>query len=299
MSERKAAFEQPNRTQALFYLVLTAVLWSTSGLLIKMIHWNPVALAGVRSLFAALLMWGYIKKPKLNRSGWQWGAAAAYAATVILFVVANKMTTSANAILLQYTAPIYVVIFARLFLGERTTGIDWLTIIVVFFGMGLFFKEELAPGALWGNILAVVSGVSFALTAVLLRKQKEAKPVESVFIGNMLTALIALPWIFKGPFPDAKGWIILVFMGFIQIGLSYILYSIALQHVSAIEGVLVPLIEPILNPVWVLIFTGEKPGVWALLGGAIVLVAVTTRSLLLSMRELKKRKTKGKTVSIN
>jgi len=299
MSEPKAVFEQTNRTQAVFYLVLTAVLWSTSGLMIKMVRWNPVALAGTRSVFAAILMWGYTKKPKLNRSGWQWGAAAAYAATVILFVTANKMTTSANAILLQYTAPIYVVFFAWLFLGERTTRLDWLTIIVVFLGMGLFFKEELAPGALWGNILAVLSGVTFALTAVLLRKQKEAKPVESVLLGNMITVLIALPWIFKGPFPDAKGWLALVFMGFFQIGLSYILYSIALQHVSAIEGVLAPLIEPILNPVWVLIFTGEKPGVWALLGGAIVLAAVTTRSLLLIMREQKKRKTKDKTVTIN
>ena len=298
MSERKAALENPNRTQAVLYLVLTAVLWSTSGLLIKMVNWNPVALAGMRSFFAALLMWAYIKKPKLNRSGWQWGAAAAYAATVILFVVANKMTTSANAILLQYTAPIYVVLFARLLLGERTTGIDWLTIFVVFIGMGLFFKEELAPGAFWGNILAVVSGVTFALTAVLLRKQKEAKPVESVLLGNIMTALIALPWMCQGPFPDPKGWLTLVFMGLVQIGFSYILYSIALQHVSAIEGVLVPLIEPILNPVWVLIFTGEKPGVWALLGGAIVLAAVTTRSFLLTMRGLKKRKTKTKAVTL-
>lgn len=299
MSEEKTSFKEPNRTKAFIYLVLTAVLWSTSGLLIKMVRWNPVALSGMRSLFAALLMWGYVKKPKLNRSGWQWGAAAAYAATVILFVVANKLTTSANAILLQYTAPIFAVIFARIFLGERTTGIDWLTILAVFAGMGLFFKEELAPGAFWGNILAVVSGVTFALTAVLLRKQKEAKPVESVLLGNIMAALIALPWMVKGPFPDLKGWLILVFMGFIQIGLSYILYSIALQQVSAIEGILVPLIEPILNPVWVLIFTGEKPGVWALFGGAIVLVAVTTRSLLLSTRELKKRKIKGKTVALS
>lgn len=292
MRKEKTPLAEPNRTQALFYLVLTAVLWSTSGLLIKMLSLNPVAITGLRSFFAALLMWGYLKKPKLNRSGWQWGAAAAYAATMLTFVVANKMTTSANAILLQYTAPIFVVLFARIFLGEQTTGIDWITIFVVFVGMGLFFKEDLAPGALWGNILAVVSGVTFALTAVLLRKQKDAQPVESVLLGNIMAALVALPWIVKGPFPDAKGWSILVFMGFIQIGLSYILYSAALQHVSAIEGILVPLIEPILNPVWVLIFTGEKPGVWALFGGAIVLAAVTARSLFLSIRELKKRKVK-------
>ncbi|HHT47675.1 MAG TPA: EamA family transporter [Firmicutes bacterium] len=290
MSEQKTAQKNLNRMQALLYLVLTAVLWSTSGLLIKMVNCNPIALAGIRSFFAAILMWGYVKKPKLNRSGWQWGAAAAYAATVILFVLANKMTTSANAILLQYTAPIYVVLFARVFLGERTNRIDWVTIIVVFLGMGLFFKEELAPGAFWGNVVAVLSGIAFALTAVLLRKQKGAQPVESVLLGNMITAVFAIPWLFQGSLPDAKGWLVLIFMGLFQIGLSYILYSIALQHVSAIEGVLVPLIEPILNPVWVLIFTGEKPGVWALLGGVIVLAAVTTRSLLLTVRGLKYKK---------
>lgn len=279
-----------DRSKAVALLILTATLWSTSGLLIKLVNWNPVALAGTRSVFAAILMWAYLKKPKLNRSGWQWGAALAYAATMITFVMANKMTTSANAILLQYTAPIYVVFFARLFLNEKTTRIDWVTIIVVLAGMGLFFKEELAPGAFWGNVIAVVSGVAFAMTAVLLRKQKDGIPVESVLLGNLITAVVALPAIAQGPFPDRTGWLVIIFMGFIQIGLSYILYSIALQHVSALEGILVPLIEPILNPIWVLLFTGEKPGTWALVGGAVVLGAVTARSLLLTLRERKNKR---------
>ena len=161
MTEFKTAQGNPERTKAVILLVITAILWSTSGLLIKMIDWNPLAITGVRSFFAAIMLWGYTKKPKLNRSGWQWAAAFAYAGTMICFVVANKMTTSANAILLQYTAPIYVVFFARLFLGEKTSRIDWVTIVVVLAGMGLFFKEELAPGAFWGNVLAVVSGVFF------------------------------------------------------------------------------------------------------------------------------------------
>lgn len=288
MSELKGQKEM-TRTKAVVFLIITATLWSTSGLLIKIVNWNPVALAGTRSFFAAILMWAYLKKPKFNRSGWQWGAALAYAVTVIAFIVANKMTTSANAILLQYTAPIYVVFFARIFLQERTTKIDWVTIIVVFAGMGLFFKEELAPGAFWGNVLAVASGVAFALTAVLLRKQKDGIPVESILLGNLITAVLALPAITHGPFPDYTGWLVLILMGFIQIGFSYILYSIALQHVSAMEGILVPLLEPILNPIWVLIFTGEKPGAWTLLGGAVVLGAVTGRSLLLTLQEVKKK----------
>jgi drug/metabolite transporter (DMT)-like permease len=293
MSELKGQ-QEITRTRAVVLLILTATLWSTSGLLIKIVNWNPVALAGSRSFFAAILIWAYLKKPKFNRSGWQWGAALAYAVTLITFVAANKMTTAANVILLQYTAPIYVVFFARFFLQERTTKIDWVTIILVFAGMGLFFKEELTPGAFWGNVLAVISGVAFALTAVLLRKQKDGIPVESVLLGNLITAVVALPAITQGPFPDHTGWFVIIIMGFIQIGVSYILYSIALQHVSAMEGILVPLVEPILNPIWVLIFTGEKPGAWALLGGVVVLAAVTGRSFFLTLCEMKKKEWRRK-----
>ncbi len=268
------------RRKAVIFLVCTAVLWSTSGLLIKLVDWNPVAIAGIRSAVAALLMLVYVKRPHFTWSASQLGGAVAYAATVILFVIANKMTTSANVILLQYTAPIYVAIFGRLLLGEKTTRIDLIAIILVFLGMGLFFKDELSPGAFWGNVLAVLSGVTFALVAVLLRKQKEGYPLESVLLGNLLAAIVAIPFM-TGPYPDAKGWLVLIFMGLVQLGLPYILYSIALKHVTAMEGILIPLIEPVLNPIWVLIFTGEKPGLWALLGGAVVLIAVTTRSILM------------------
>jgi drug/metabolite transporter (DMT)-like permease len=142
--------------------------------------------------------------------------------------------------------------------------------------------------------LAVISGVAFALTAVLLRKQKDGIPVESVLLGNLITAVVALPAITQGPFPDHTGWFVIIIMGFIQIGVSYILYSIALQHVSAMEGILVPLVEPILNPIWVLIFTGEKPGAWALLGGVVVLAAVTGRSFFLTLCEMKKKEWRRK-----
>lgn len=299
MTELKTTQGNSERTKAVILLVITATLWSTSGLLIKLIDWNPLAITGVRSVFAAFLMWGYTKKPKLNRSGWQWAAALAYAGTMITFVMANKMTTSANAILLQYTAPIYVVLFARIFLGEKTNYLDWLTIVVVIAGMGLFFKEDLAPGAFWGNVLAVVSGVFFALTAVLLRKQRDGVPVESVLLGNIIAAVIAVPFVVAEPLGDPIGWLVLALMGVFQIGLSYILYTIALQKVSALEGVLVPLLEPLLNPLWVLLFTGEKPGVWALVGGAIVLCAVTFRSFFLSVWESKNRKATTEPASVD
>ena len=231
--EMKVSSDYEQR-KAVILLVCTAVLWSTSGILIKLVDWNPVAIAGIRSAVAALLMWAYVKRPHFTWSAAQLGGAVAYAATVILFVVANKMTTSANVILLQYTAPIYVAIFGHLLLGEKTTRMDLVAIIMVFLGMGLFFKDELSPGAFWGNVLAVLSGVTFALVAVLLRKQKEGYPLESVLLGNLLAAIVAIPFM-TGPYPDAKGWLVLIFMGLVQLGLPYILYSIALKHVTAVQ----------------------------------------------------------------
>ena len=267
------------RYTSIVFLIVTAVLWSLGGLLIKLVTWNPVAIAGMRSAIAAVLFIIYIRKPKFTWSFAQIGAALSYAATVILFVSANKMTTAANAILLQYTAPIFVAVFGFWFLKERTKLVDWLAILFVFAGMSLFFLDELSIDGMWGNIVAILSGVSFAGLAMFMRMQKSGSPIESILLGNIITALIGIPFMFRS-MPDASSWLGLLLLGVVQLGLSYILYSYAIRHVTALEAVLIPVIEPILNPVWVLIFLGESPGTWAIAGGAIVIVSVTVRCLL-------------------
>jgi len=264
------------RSKAIGFLVVTAVLWSSGGLLIKWISWNPIAIAGMRSVVAALVLLVALRRPNLTWSSAQIGGAIAYAVTVTLFVLANKLTTAANAILLQYTSPIYVALFGAWFLGERATRLDWTTIFVVIGGMALFFLDDLTIGGFWGNVCAISSGVTFACFVLFMRKQKNDSPLESVFLGNILTALIGFPFMFEA-MPSASSWVGLMLSGVLQLGLSHVLYSAAIKHVTALEAILISVIEPILNPLWVLLIMGEAPGPWAFLGGFIVLVSVTIR----------------------
>ncbi len=275
-------WKELDRRIAAIYLVITAVLWSLGGLLIKLVNWNPLAIAAGRSFISALLMLVYVRKPKFNWNRDQLLAAFFYFGTVTLFVTANKLTTAANAILLQYGAPIYVAIFAPLILKEKTKTADWITITFALFGMTLFFLDKLEIRNLLGIVIAIASGVSFALYIIFMRKQKDASPIESTLLGNILTALVGFPFIFNQSF-DFRNVLGIVLLGTVQLGFSYILYSIAIKYVEALEAILIPIIEPILNPIWVFLAFGERPGNWALIGGSVVLASVTFRYLLPSL----------------
>lgn len=269
-----------SKLKATILLALTAVLWSTGGLLIKSVQWDPIAIAGMRSAIASLLLLALSGKPKFTWSRAQIGGAIAYMATVVLFVMATKMTSAANAILLQYTGPIYVALFGRWYLGERTTRLDWITIGVVLVGMGMFFMDSLSTEGMAGNLIAIASGVAFAWLALFLRKQKNERPEDSILLGNWLAALVAIPFMMSSGMPSTESWIGMGLLGIVQLGFSYILYAKAIRHVSALEALLVPVIEPILNPVWVMLFIGETPQQWAIIGGAVVLTAITVRGIL-------------------
>lgn len=271
------------RSKAILLLVITAVLWSLGGLLIKSVKWNPVAIAGMRSAIAAIVLLFALRRPKFNWSLPQIGAALSYSGTVILFVSANKLTTASNAILIQYTAPIYVAIFGAMFLKERTRLIDWATVIVVMGGLVLFFLDNLSINGMFGNIVAALSGVCFAFFAIFMRMQKDGSPLESVFMGNVFTAIIGLPFMLQGS-PDKTSWINLILLGIVQLGIPYILYSKAIKQVTALEAILIPIIEPILNPVWVFLMLGEIPGNWAFAGGIVVLAAITFRCIYVTMK---------------
>jgi drug/metabolite transporter (DMT)-like permease len=266
------------KSRAVFFLIIAAILWSSGGLLIKLVAWNPFAIAGTRSAIAALTMLAFRRRMRLNWSPAQLGGAICYAATVILFVLATKWTTAANAILLQYTAPIYVALLSYWLLRERITKSDLLAIASTIGGMILFFLDDLSGGRMAGNIIAILSGIAFAGTALFLRKQKDGSPMESVFLGNIVAFLVGIPFMFKSV-PDATGWLGLILLGIFQLGISYILYAEAMKYVTALEGILIPIIEPILNPIWVFLILKEKPGKWAILGGIVVLMSITLRCL--------------------
>lgn len=276
--------------KAIGLLLITAILWSFGGILIKLVNWNPIAIAGMRSAIAALFLLVIIKKPT-----WRWnkakvGGIIAYASTVIFFVMANKSTTAANAILLQYTAPVYIAIFGKFFLDEKTDKTDWFFISIIIGGMILFFIDDIGGGSLKGNILAIISGISFAFNVMFIRKQKDENPIEIIFWGNILTAIISLPFMVTSPFPDAKSWTGLLLLGVFQLGFSYFLYAKAIKNVTALEGVLIPVIEPILNPLWVFLIVGEIPGKWSLIGGVVVLLSVTGRAVYTTIKTVKNRK---------
>lgn len=251
-------------------------------LLKSVAHVHPLAVSGARGLIAALVLMLALRRWRLRITPVVVGAALAYTGTTALFVLANQLTTAANAILLQYTAPIFAAWFGLWFLGEKVTRLDWTTIGIVFGGMALFFADSLSPSGLLGNVLAIVSGVAFALMAVLLRKQRDAEPVDSIVLGNLIGAVIGLPFFALSAAPGTQGWLALAGLGVFQLGLSYFIYARAIRHVTALGSILILMVEPLLNPIWVALTIGERPGRWALVGGAIVVGAVTARALTLS-----------------
>lgn len=261
-------------------LVVTAVLWSLSGVLVKSTECNPLAISGVRSAFAIPVMLLFTGWPRVTFSPGQIGAAIAYSGTAIFFVLATRMTSAANAIFLQYTAPIYVAGVSHWWLKERGLRSDWLTIPVALTGIALFFLDELSVSGWWGNIFGLLSGVSFAVMAICLRTERAASPATALLMGNVLTALVAAPVIVSAPFPWSDLPTLLL-LGTVQLGLSYGLYSIAIKRVTALEATLLPLLEPVLNPVWVMLALGEEPSPWALVGGSIVLLAVMFRGAVM------------------
>jgi drug/metabolite transporter (DMT)-like permease len=265
------------RRQAVLFLVLTATLWSTSGLWIKVISWSPLAILGGRSLVAMIVMWVYLRKPNFRVTGLQLLGAVCYVLTQLSFVWATKLTTAANAIFLQYASPVYVVILGYFFLKERPHKSDWIAMGVIFSGLFLFFGDQLSLDGFWGNILAIVSGMTFSVVMLIMRGQRDNSPANIIFIGNIIGLLVGMPFVLKETINLANLGIIL-YLGTFQIGLSFILYSIAVRHVRALESNLILTLEPILNPIWVFLVIGERPGPLALIGSAMVIGAVTYRA---------------------
>jgi drug/metabolite transporter (DMT)-like permease len=169
-------------------------------------------------------------------------------------------------------------------LQERVTALDWLTIVLVLGGMGLFFFEQLTVEGFWGNICAIFGGMAFAWVVLCLRKQKGVSPLQTVLLGNILAAAAGLPFMFES-MPSLSSWMALGLSGTLQIGFAFVLYTVAMRSVSALEAILIPMIEPLLNPLWVFLFLGETPSMWAVMGGSIVVVSVTVRGLICFWRE--------------
>ncbi len=262
-----------DRRKAILYLAITAILWSTSGLFVKILDWQPISILAGRSAFASIVFLIYLRRLPTRFGFWQLLAAGMFILTQFLFITSTKLTTAANAIFLQYTGPIYLVLLAYWFLGEKPTRTDWLSMLIIFIGLTLFFGDKLSPEGFYGNLIAILSGVTGAIMMTAFRAQKNGNPAESNLIAFLATATFGFPFILKETW-TVNSWLILAFLGIFQIGVAFIFFTKGIKHIPALEANLIGMLEPILNPIWVFLFYGENMGRFALVGGLIVLSGV-------------------------
>ena len=268
---------------AILQMVACAALWSIAGILIKLIDWNAFVIAGFRALFAAVTVGIYmlVTKQRFVLSRNVLISALFLSATFFCFVSANKLTTSANAIVLQFTAPIFIILFSATFLRQRYKISDYITVLLTFCGIAVFFVSGLKDGHLAGDLFGVLAGVFMAGMYVSVGRTDKEEKMSGIFFGQVLTALIGIPFMFFTEGTVSSTAIIsVVVLGVVQIGIPYILLALATNHCPPLALSLIGALEPLLNPVWVLIFIGERPGIYSLIGGIIVIGAVTAQSIL-------------------
>ncbi|HMN49604.1 MAG TPA: EamA family transporter [Ignavibacteriaceae bacterium] len=268
---------------------VTAILWSSGGLLIKLISLNAMQLSFFRCLIAAIVFAIIFRKRLLVVNGFTFLNAGFYAAVLTTFVIATKTTTAANAIFLQSTAPIYVLIFEPIINKTKLEKINAITIAICFLGMIFFFLGELSPGHLIGNIVALFAGLCFAAFFLGMRKNGSEYQQSSIFYGNILVSLICIPFLFDmKPLSFNDLWMV-TFLGVFQIALAYALFSYGLKRILAVEASIISMFEPVLNPVWVLIGYGEVPSFYAMIGGAITIITILTRTIIDNSKFLRQR----------
>ena len=265
-----------------------AVLWSTGGLFIKWTTLSGWELSFGRSLLAAITVAIFTRREGFGLNLVTGIASVLYAALLLLFVLATKETTAANAIFLQYTAPVYLLIFEPLFYKEKFRRRDLIVVIVCVAGMSLFFVGKLRPQDVTGNLLALASGLCFACYFLLLRhsKSRAVNRASSVIYGNLLLVLLAAPAGLKAlPETTWQDALSVIYLGVVQIGLAYTLFTVAMARgVRSLDAGIVGYVEPVLNPIWVYLILGERPTRWALLGGAIIVTAVVCHTLIEARR---------------
>jgi DME family drug/metabolite transporter len=273
-------------------LLAAALLFSTGGAAIKLCRLSGWQVASFRSGIAAMVLLLIVPAPQRR---WSWRGLAIgtpYAATMILFVLANKLTTAANTIFLQSTAPLYIVLIAPWLLHEPTRHRDLMFMGALAAGLALFFVGTdpvfaTAPDPLRGNLIAALSGVAWALTLVGLRwmattdgtgnATRGGSAGAALVSGNLLAFIACLPASLPVGSSRVADWIVLAYLGCFQIALAYVCVTAGVRHVPALEASLLLLLEPVLNPLWAWSVHGERPGAWSLAGGALILAATAVK----------------------
>ena len=268
------------------YVFLAAVLYSIGGLCIKVIPWSGIAINGARTAIALAVIGLYLAvtrhKPRWNR--WVMIGALSVCGTNILFSIANKTTTAANAIVLQFTAPVFVILFSTFLFRKRLERLDMIACVLVLGGVALFFVDSLSAGDLFGNVVALLSGVSYA-GVFMMNDMPDSDAISSVFWGDLISAAVGFPFVLMEQRLPLESAASLVVLGVFQVGVAYILLSEGLKTTPPVTASLVSGIEPVLNPILVAVFYHEYIGPFALAGAVIVITSVVVYNVVQSRSE--------------
>ena len=278
---------EQNERRASFAVLAAALLWSTGGLFIKEVTLDAWGVSFWRSSFAAITISiiYFFRRAQWSDRKTEWrewfspfvlASALCYALLLVLFVIATKLTTSANAIFLQYTAPIYVLFIEPMLSRAKMKRADLITVAISVAAMALFFIGKFEPRGFWGNIAALVSGVAFAAYALILKHERatEQSRWQIVIVGHLIIASAMAVIALTGQTNvsvSSGDFMRLLYLGIIQIGIAYAFFTYGIAHVRAIDATLIAMVEPVLNPVWVFLGVGERPANFAIAGGLIIL----------------------------
>jgi len=259
-------------------MVAASICWSFGGICIKFIPWGAMSIIGLRAFLAAIVFAIYRRSVKITFTPGNILTAICLSATTVLFVFANKLTSAAAAILLQFTAPVFIILIQLIFYKKKPKPGEVIAVSVTILGMFLFFADKLESGGLLGNILAIASGLCFAGVFVG-NKREDTNPEQALLLGFIINSVIGLPFVFFQATAEPAAWVAVLFLGIVQVGLAYVFFSVGIKNTPALLACLITAMEPVLNPVWVALATGEMPGNFAILGGAVIVLTVVAYNI--------------------
>lgn len=275
------------QTKAALYAFLGGLIWSFSGLFSKMVTWSSFSLAGLRAMVAVVILAigrGGIRL-RLNRGLWL--SAAGISLTSVLYMCALKYTTSANAVVLQYTASVFVILYLLLIRRQKPLKSELVAAVFVILGVCLCFAGGLGGGRLLGNVLGLFSGLTYSLVFISTRYSGN-DPLDGVYFGQLISCVFALAVPFDSGFSFTWPNLAIMLALGCALGVGYYFFSLSMRHgISAVRSCVISNVEPVMNPVWVYLFRGENPGIFSILGAAVVLLSVTLQSLYESLRAKK------------
>lgn len=261
-------------------LLMASVFWSLGGVCIKFIPWSAMSIILLRAVFAIGVFAIYRKSFRIKLTKGNILAAVCQSGTTIMYVFANQKTTAAAAVLLQFTAPVFILLMQLALYKKKPKPAEILAVVMTIAGMLLFFGDALGRSGMIGNILAICSGLSFAGVFVF-NKRKDVEPEQSTMLGFYINAIIAAPFMLLNNTltPDPRAWILVSLLGIVQVGLAYLVFAIGIKKTPALLACLITALEPILNPLWVALATPERPGRFAIAGGIIIVVTIVSYNI--------------------